>query len=1011
MTKANLSSTTSSTIDEGLYSRQLYALGHDAMKLLSESNILVIGLNGLGVEISKNIILSGVKSVTLYDDKTASLDDLGTQYYVTEETIGTNLAEISLQHLKELNPHVNVSVLKELPDDSIGEYDIIVLTNETFNIQNKYNILTRKFGKKFIGCSTYGLFGQIFCDFNDKFVVKDADGEEPKTSFIMNISNNINGLVTCTDTKPHQLSNGDYIIFSEIEGMTELNDGKPIQVKIKDKFSFTIGDTTKMKPYINGGIFIEQKQPQTINFLSFAKSVTNPSFIITDMTNWDRAELSHYIFQALDVFVSINNRLPKPHDKYDANDLLSLVKSRAKKELLTEKNLKIIELFSKIACGSVCPMQSVIGSIVAQEVIKASSGKFTPINQWMYFDSVDSLPPEADIKITLDKTNNRYQSQMKVFGSNYQKLLENAKIFVVGTGAIGCELMKNFAMMGIGNIVATDMDTIERSNLNRQFLFRNKNIGQSKSLCAKNAINIMNPLINIEAHQNKVSSDTEQLYNEEFFDGLTCVANALDNVIARKYMDDKCVENGTFLLESGTLGSKGNVQVIVPHLTESYGSSQDPPEQSVPVCTLKNFPNEIDHTIQYARELFEQLFKQGPLHAMAYLKSPTTYLDSMSSGEKSTVLLDIKKVLENIPKNFSDCINFAVNQWQELYHNQISQLLVKFPADHMTDSGIAFWSGIKKCPTALRFNINNDTHYDFVLTFAYLWALIFDINPDSLSSIDQTVVIADCVNCLPKFIPKTNIIISVTEDEEKKRLETVANNPDDIKLDFDLSLYENLVIKPIEFEKDSDTNGHMEFITNASNLRAMNYNIPVANKHKTKGIAGKIIPALATTTSLVAGLVSLELYKVINHKNYKPYTLEQYRNSFLNLAIGFIGFSEPIGVKKSKFKDHSFSLWDNFVVKNGNSLSVGDFLDYFDTKYNFDLMMISLGSTLIFSCMTSPKKQEEVKAKNLIACIKEKLGSDIKLPNPIKLSIVVDDGDDGTDAENDYQFPDVKLYY
>lgn len=84
----------------------------------------------------------------------------------------------------------------------------------------------------------------------------------------------------------------------------------------------------------------------------------------------------------------------------------------------------------------------------------------------------------------------------------------------------------------------------------------------------------MNPALNTMAHTNRVGPETEGVYNDAFFEALDFVANALDNVDARLYMDRRCIYYRKPLMESGTLGTKGNVQVVLPNLTESYGSSQ-----------------------------------------------------------------------------------------------------------------------------------------------------------------------------------------------------------------------------------------------------------------------------------------------------------------------------------------------------------------------------------------------------------------------------------------------------
>jgi ubiquitin-activating enzyme E1 len=171
---------------------------------------------------------------------------------------------------------------------------------------------------------------------------------------------------------------------------------------------------------------------------------------------------------------------------------------------------------------------------------------------------------------------------------------------------------------------------------------------------AAKAVKGFNEHLNVEALAERVGADTEQIFSDSFFHELNGVANALDNVDARRidskiarakcivifsgrYMDRRCVYYGLPLLESGTMGAKGNTQVVFPFLTESYGSSNDPPEKSIPICTLKNFPNEIQHTIQWARDLFEGLFTNPAETANQFLEDQRAFferVDKMHTGQK-----------------------------------------------------------------------------------------------------------------------------------------------------------------------------------------------------------------------------------------------------------------------------------------------------------------------------------------------------------------------------------------
>lgn len=277
-------------IDESLYSRQLYVLGHEAMARMARSAVLIIGAGGLGVEIAKNVILGGVKSVTLADTKLTDNYDLSSQvrlsfmlswlclliflslrlqFYLGEQSIGLNRAEQSLPQLAELNPYVKVDILTQpIAADMLSGYSVIVITDLPLVEQLGISEIARENNTCLIIATTRGLFGQIFCDFGENFTVVDTNGENPISVLISGITREKSGVVACIEDHRHGLEDGDVVRFSEVKGMTEIN-GKEFKVKVTGPCQFSIGDTTGFSDYLTGGLVTQVKQPKTINFVSF----------------------------------------------------------------------------------------------------------------------------------------------------------------------------------------------------------------------------------------------------------------------------------------------------------------------------------------------------------------------------------------------------------------------------------------------------------------------------------------------------------------------------------------------------------------------------------------------------------------------------------------------------------------------------------------------------------------------------------------------------------------------
>lgn len=238
----------------------------------------------------------------------------------------------------------------------------------------------------FIKSEVRGLFGNIFCDFGPEFTVFDVDGEEPHTGIIASISNDNPPLISCVDDERIEFQDGDLVVFSEVHGMTELNDGKPRKVKNARPYSFSIDeDTTNYSAYEKGGIVTQVKQPKIINFKPLREALKDPGdFLLSDFSKFDRPPVLHLAFQALDKFIQELGRFPVAGSEEDAQKIISLftnINDNLADGRVEEIDHKLLCHFAFGARAVLNPMAAMFGGIVGQEVVKACSGKFHPLLQ------------------------------------------------------------------------------------------------------------------------------------------------------------------------------------------------------------------------------------------------------------------------------------------------------------------------------------------------------------------------------------------------------------------------------------------------------------------------------------------------------------------------------------------------------------------------------------------------------------------------------------------------------
>ncbi|KAI9127625.1 hypothetical protein K1719_000618 [Acacia pycnantha] len=470
-------------------------------------------------------------------------------------------------------------------------------------------------------------------------------------------------------------------------------------------------------------------------------------------------------------------------------------------------------------------------------------------------------------------------------------VVKGAKVLMVGAGGIGCELLKTLALSGFQDIHIIDMDTIEVSNLNRQFLFRQSHVGQSKSKVARDAVLKFRPHVSIKSYHANVK-DPE--FNVEFFKQFNVVLNGLDNLDARRHVNRLCLAANVPLVESGTTGFLGQVTVHVKGRTECYECQPKPAPKTYPVCTITSTPSKFVHCIVWAKDLlFAKLFgdknQENDLNIRSsdVASSSENVVDVFERREGEDIDEYGRRIFDHV---FGYNIELALSN-EETWKNRNKPKPI-YSKDVLSDE-LAQQNG----------NVVQDSATDDGSSVSAMASLGMK-NPQDIWSLSENSRI---------FFESLRLFFM-------KRGKEIGN---------------------LSFDKDDQL--AVEFVTAAANIRAASFGIPLHSLFEAKGIAGNIVHAVATTNAIIAGLIVIEAIKVLKNdiKSYRmTYCLEHPTRKMLLMPV------EPFEPNESCYVCSETPL---LLEINTHRSKLKDFVEKIvKAKLGMNLPIIMQGSNLLF---------------------------------------------------------------
>lgn len=897
--------------------------------------------------------------------------------------IGRGRAEASAIKLKELNPHTKVTVFD-------GEYttplqlhvDVVCVSFiDCLDYLVEINSICREKEIPLIIGGAPGLTAFCFGDFGATWTSPDPTAEPIRSVHISNVEVSQDALVSVSIFETSRMTVGDTIVFSDVEGMVELN-SREFQVTSLAQDGFRIGSTMGFSEYKSCAKACTVKRAKTFQHRPFSDFGTSSDWVqkihLADEANFQKRSAYVIFVKSLAEFKRNRNRMPKPHSPEDAAFLLSIAATISPDANLSADFITKATLSS---AGELAPLASIVGGLLAQESIKAICHYQGPIDQWLFFDYMHLFaatkndaeaepvfvwPTEADCQ---SKEENRYSSYISVFGTAAVEALQQSRHLLFGAGSIGSEVLKNFALLGIGaakggEITIVDNGRLKSRHLPHQSIYRRRDVGALKAKLAALAATSINPAMNIRPEEFLFKE--QKIGDSEYWARLASVCNTLDTDYGRGAVSRACIDHLKKEVDAGRDGTKGHVHVTLPFHSADRFTPKDFGSITAPMSSSSvPFSANPMAGILWARQhIYETHFVSYPGHVNAAL-----------SGNRGDPLRpNCHAILEALEENIVNretsilgCAEWARKLLYKFFYSNQRQLLHLYPRDSLRSDETPFWSNGLTAPTPVLFDPESPACVNFILAAAFIRAKTLRLIDDSTTfesfeqDRDQMIQAAAAVE-FEEWKPPVTRVQRYGKDEKNQDIPNYEQEEMQERI-MQLIPKEGPNVQELRMrvlddgESDSDDGESMEdnedalrFLHAAIQLRSLVH----ARSHFTplemRAEVCKILPAIISSSAVAGGLATLECLSGVLRPEYDS-CRSRSRNSFFNLALEGCGAAQaqPALPKIERVGNRLITCWDRIDIKGRATMTIGELNKLLAEEYNIGVEMIGCGVILLWA--------------------------------------------------------------